>query len=167
MRGPSPNKVKRRRGLRRNSTDAEMRIWLALRDRRLGGYKFIRQEAIGPYIVDFVCRDRRVIIELDGGQHSESTRDQERDAFLTSEGYKVLRFWNNDVMSNRDGVLETILAELERYAVKEPLTRPSLREGHPLPAPKSDVSDFGSAIMTNSGKPEFGAGRGKSSSPAR
>ncbi len=107
-----------------------MRMWLALRDWRLGGYKFIRQDEIGPYIVDFVCRDRRLIVEIDGGQHSESSRDQTRDAFLAKEGYKVLRFWNNDVMSNRDGVLETVLKDLQ---TDTPLTRPSLREGHPLP----------------------------------
>lgn len=90
-----------------------MRIWLALRDRRLGGFKFVRQETIGPYIADFACRERRLIVELDGGQHSENNRDRVRDAFLAAEGYKVLRFWNNDVMKNRDGVLEVILAELE------------------------------------------------------
>jgi very-short-patch-repair endonuclease len=90
-----------------------MRIWLALRDRRLGGFKFVRQETIGPYIADFACRDRKLIVELDGGQHSENNRDRMRDAFLAAEGYKVLRFWNNDVMTNRDGVLAVILASLE------------------------------------------------------
>ena len=90
-----------------------MRIWLALRDRRLGGFKFVRQLAIGPYIADFVCRDRKLIVELDGGQHSENKRDQIRDAFLANEGYMVLRFWNNDVMTNRDGVLQAIVAKLE------------------------------------------------------
>jgi very-short-patch-repair endonuclease len=114
MRGPDRSAVKRQRRLRRNSTDAEMRIWLALRDRRLGGFKFVRQEAIGPYIADFACRDQKLIVKLDGGQHSENNRDQTREAFLTGEGYKVLRFWNNDVMKNRDGGLETILAELEK-----------------------------------------------------
>ena len=107
-----------------------MRMWLALRDRRLGGYKFIRQDEIGPYIIDFVCRDRRLIVEIDGGQHSENSHDRARDAFLAEEGYKILRFWNNDVMSNRDGVLEMILKDLQ---TDMPLTRPSLREGHPLP----------------------------------
>jgi very-short-patch-repair endonuclease len=90
-----------------------MRIWLALRDRRLGGFKFVRQETIVPYIADFVCRDRKLIVELDGGQHSENNGDRIRDAFLAAEGYKVLRFWNNDVMTNRDGVLAVILAALE------------------------------------------------------
>jgi len=91
-----------------------MRLWLALRDRRLGGFKFVRQQTIGPYIADFACRDRKLIIELDGGQHSENNRDRIRDTFLEREGYKVLRFWNNDAMSNLDGVLETILSELEK-----------------------------------------------------
>ena len=113
MRGPNKRAVTSQRRLRRDSTDAEMRIWLALRDRRLGGFKFVRQETIGPFIADFVCRERKLIIELDGGQHSENKRDEIRDAFLKREGYKVLRFWNNDVMTNRDGVLQTILAELE------------------------------------------------------
>jgi very-short-patch-repair endonuclease len=113
MRGPDKAAVTSQRRLRRDSTDAERRIWLSLRDRRLAGFKFIRQLTIGPYIADFVCRDRKLIVELDGGQHSENKRDQLRDAFLAREGYKVLRFWNNDVMANRDGVLESILAELE------------------------------------------------------
>jgi very-short-patch-repair endonuclease len=91
-----------------------MRIWLSLRDRRLGGYKFVRQETIGPYIADFVCRECKIIVELDGGQHSENKRDRARDAFLIGEGYKVMRFWNNDVMANRDGVLDVILSELEK-----------------------------------------------------
>jgi len=90
-----------------------MRIWLAVRNRRLGGFKFVRQETIGPYVADFVCRERKLIVELDGGQHSENNRDRVRDAFLAAEGYLVLRFWNNDVMKNRDGVLAIILAELE------------------------------------------------------
>jgi very-short-patch-repair endonuclease len=89
-----------------------MRIWLAVRNRRLGGFKFVRQETIGPYVADFVCRERKLIVELDGGQHSENNRDRVRDAFLAAEGYLVLRFWNNDVMKNRDGVLAIILAEL-------------------------------------------------------
>lgn len=113
MRGPNKQAVTSQRRLRRDSTDAEMRIWLALRDRRLAGFKFVRQLTIGPYIADFVCRDRKLIVELDGGQHSENRRDAIRDAFLAREGYKVLRFWNNDVITNRDGVLQTILAELE------------------------------------------------------
>ncbi|HVZ53799.1 MAG TPA: DUF559 domain-containing protein [Pseudolabrys sp.] len=96
------------RGLRRRSTEAEKALWYALRDRRLCGFKFVRQEAIGPFIVDFVCRDRMLIIEVDGGQHSENANDQRRDAILKASGYTVLRFWNSDVMKNKDGVLQTI-----------------------------------------------------------
>jgi very-short-patch-repair endonuclease len=84
-----------------------------LRDRRLDGFKFVRQEAIGSFIVDFACRERKLIIEVDGGQHAESAKDAARDAFLASEGYRVLRFWNNDVLTNREGVLLTILDALK------------------------------------------------------
>jgi len=112
MRGPDRKKARRAQNLRRNCTDAEMKMWFAMRDRRLAGFKFVRQEPIGPYVADFVCREVRLIVEIDGGQHNESERDQRRDAFLTSEGYRVLRFWNSDVLTNMNGVLQTILASL-------------------------------------------------------
>lgn len=92
-----------------------MKLWLSLRDRRLGGFKFVRQETIGPYIADFVCRERNIIIEVDGGQHADSATDRTRDAYLKSEGYQVLRFWNNDVLSNRDGVLAVALSALQNH----------------------------------------------------
>ena len=113
MRGPNRKIAGRSRELRTNATDAETKLWFAVRDRRLAGYKFVRQKSIGPYIVDFVCRDRKVIVEVDGGQHAESARDQVRDAYLASEGYRVLRFWNSDVLGNISGVLETILASID------------------------------------------------------
>ena len=113
MRGPNRSNAFRARSLRRKSTDAEMRIWFAVRDRRLAGFKFVRQEAIGPYVVDFVCRDHKIVVEVDGGQHAENMRDQVRDAYLKSEGYRVLRFWNSDVLNNLNGVLETILSSLK------------------------------------------------------
>jgi very-short-patch-repair endonuclease len=100
--------------LRAAQTDAERTLWFALRDRRLGGFKFVRQEAIGPFIADFVCRDRKLIIEVDGGQHADSTKDVARDDYLRRENYRVVRFWNNDVLTNRDGVLLTILEALNR-----------------------------------------------------
>ena len=112
MRGPDRGKVRVERKLRGNQTDAERKLWFALRDRRLSGFKFVRQEAIGPFIVDFVCREKNVIIEVDGGQHSENAGDVRRDAYLAGEGYRVLRFWNNDVLANREGVLLTILDAL-------------------------------------------------------
>jgi len=79
----------------------------------LGGFKFVRQEAIGPYIVDFGCREKKLIVEVDGGQHAENSRDRARDSGLAAHGCRVLRFWNLDMLGNRDGVLSVILAELE------------------------------------------------------
>jgi very-short-patch-repair endonuclease len=96
-------------------TDAERRLWSALRADRLEGFSFRRQSPIGPFTVDFVCQEQRLIIELDGGQHASSAAsDSERDCWLQSKGYRVLRFWNSDVLRNRSGVLEHILAAL-RY----------------------------------------------------
>ena len=103
--------------LRRERTDVEQIIWLAVRNRRLAGFKFRSQHTIGSrYIADFVCIEARLIVELDGSQHSVDP-DAVRTAFLEGQGYRVLRFWNSDVIENRDGVLETILAVLlERTA---------------------------------------------------
>jgi very-short-patch-repair endonuclease len=85
-----------------------------MRDRRLGGVKFVRQASVGPYFADFLCRDHRLIIELDGSQHDDSPHDEIRDRWLTEQGYIVVRFWNADVMLNRQSVVETILAALRR-----------------------------------------------------
>ena len=93
--------------LRREQTDVEQRFWLAVRDRRLAGMKFRRQATIGPYAVDFLCIEKRLIIELDGGQH-EPTIDANRTRFLEARGHRVLRFWNNDVVENFDGVLRAV-----------------------------------------------------------
>jgi very-short-patch-repair endonuclease len=99
------------RRLRRDQTDAERALWFRLRDRRLNGMKFRRQMPIKAYVVDFCCEATRLIVELDGGQHSEHVaEDAKRTAQLEAYGYLVLRFWNNDVLSNIDGVLETIVA---------------------------------------------------------
>jgi len=95
------------RSLRKNSTDAERVLWGKLRAGRLEGLKFRRQQPIGDYIVDFVCFDRKVIIEADGGQHSE-TKDAKRDNWLKAQGFVVLRFWNNDILKNIAGVLYVI-----------------------------------------------------------
>ncbi len=101
-----------RRILRTAQTDTETRLWYRLRNRRLAGFKFVRQEGIGRYVADFCCRDAKLIIEVDGGQHAESEHDRLRDAWLTGQGYRVLRFWNAEVMTNTAGVLDTILAAL-------------------------------------------------------
>ena len=103
----------RARTLRRNLTDAERKLWHELRRDALG-VNFRRQHAIGKYIVDFVCLDHKLIIEADGGQHAEeqAEHDAARTAWLESQGYEVLRFWNNDILTNIEGVLEVIRQKL-------------------------------------------------------
>jgi very-short-patch-repair endonuclease len=99
------------RKLRRSSTDTEQRLWRHLRARRLEGAKFIRQFPIGPHVADFACRDAHLAIELDGGQHSREI-DAPRTQVIEAFGYRILRFWNHDVLQNTDGVLEVIRHEL-------------------------------------------------------
>jgi very-short-patch-repair endonuclease len=97
------------RNLRKRQTDAEKLLWRHLRGKQVEGFRFRRQQPIGRYIVDFVCLEKRLILEIDGGQHDiENDKDQERTNWLMSEGYRVLRFWNIDVLTNLEGVLETI-----------------------------------------------------------
>ncbi len=97
--------------LRRNLTDAEKKMWFLLRDRRLSGLKFRRQVPLGNYIVDFCCLQERLIVELDGGQHIEQQQDDGvRDKFFTDQGFVVLRFWNNEVFENAEGVLQKIIS---------------------------------------------------------
>ena len=99
--------------LREQSTTAERLLWQQLRSKQLEGYKFRRQEPIGRYIVDFVNYEKRIVIELDGGQHAiDKENDQIRDNWLKAEGFKVLRFWNNEVFENLEGVLEVMRKEL-------------------------------------------------------
>ena len=104
--------LKRARQLRTQLTDAEMRLWMYLRRRQLNGAYFRKQCPIGPYIADFACLEAKLIIELDGGQHADSTADKIRDAWFTTHGYRTLRFWNNDVLQNMDGVFLTITEAL-------------------------------------------------------
>ncbi|HEX2967284.1 MAG TPA: endonuclease domain-containing protein [Syntrophorhabdaceae bacterium] len=102
--------------LRKRSTDAERLLWSHLRAGRFHGLKFRRQHPIGDYIVDFVCLQNKFIIELDGGQHAmpdHSSRDQERAHWLEKEGYTIIRFWNNDVLTNTSGVLESLVRLLQ------------------------------------------------------
>jgi very-short-patch-repair endonuclease len=104
--------VDRARALRRAMTDAEKTLWRALRS-KLPEFKWRRQLPVGPYFADFACFAERLIIEVDGGQHAAATGyDARRTAFLADEGFRVLRFWNNDVLSNVDGVLERVAGEL-------------------------------------------------------
>ncbi len=103
--------------MRKSPTAAERLLWRHLRSKRLAGYKFRRQQQIGPYIADFYCSDGRLIIELDGDAHeNKETYDSNRQAFLESQGLTVLRFWNSDVLDNVHGVLELICLRLEMPA---------------------------------------------------
>ena len=113
---------KRARQLRIDMTDAERRLWAALRGRRLSGYKFRRQHPLGPYILDFACIGHRLVIEADGGQHADSAGDARRTKWLERRGWCVLRFWNNEVLANSEGVQEAILQVLQEI---ERAQRPS------------------------------------------
>src|SRR3954469_5369779 len=108
MRGPSTISTSRARALRRRSTRAELALWRHLRDRQLAGFKFVRQEPIGRYFADFACRERHLVIEVDGGQHADSVADAKRDAAIRKLGYRTIRVWNNDVLCNIDGVLQMV-----------------------------------------------------------
>lgn len=128
------NQTQRARALRQNMTEAERLLWHRLRAHRLQGQKFRRQHPIGPYIVDFVHFGSRLVIEADGGQHNGSASDARRDAWLKGRGFKVLRFWNNDVLVNVDAVLEVILGALGENA--SPLTLfPDPGASPPAPLP--------------------------------
>jgi very-short-patch-repair endonuclease len=114
MRGRNEQTAERARSLRRSLTKQEFLLWRRLRDRQLEGFKFVRQEPIGAYYADFACRERRLIVEVDGSQHLESAKDARRDKALAALGYRVIRVWNNDVLNNIDGVLEMLLVELRK-----------------------------------------------------
>ena len=102
------------RQLRQNSTDVEMKFWRLLRRRNIEGIKFRRQHPIGPYIVDFCCQEKGLVIEFDGGQHAQSIRyDRQRTRFLQTQGYRVLRVWDNEALTNTNGVLEKALEMIE------------------------------------------------------
>ena len=111
-RGGERNLLPLAKRMRREPTDAERKLWSLLRAKRLGGFKFKRQEQIGNYIVDFVCFEARLIVEADGSQHVESQRDQSRDAWLMAQRFQILRFWNEDILANPQGVGTAILAAL-------------------------------------------------------
>ncbi len=125
-----PSLRDRSRRLRRDQTDVELLLWSHLRDRRLNGVKFRRQHFISPFIVDFCCPEKWFIIELDGGQHAEQVEfDQRRTAFLVTQGYQVVRFWNNEVLTNIDGVLEHLAIILS--------------DPHPSPLPRREREEKG------------------------
>ncbi|MBS0246339.1 MAG: endonuclease domain-containing protein [Proteobacteria bacterium] len=125
----------RAKELRGRMTDAERRLWYRLRAHRLNGCKFKRQVPVGPYVVDFASLERKLIIEVDGGQHAQSEADGRRDTFLRGQGYRVIRFWNNDVLRQTDSVLEEIVAAIENAAA--PL--PARFARHPLPKGRGET----------------------------
>ncbi len=113
----NPNNLNFAKTMRSNMTKEELVMWQYLRAHRFLGYKFKRQVLIGDYIVDFLCPDKKLIIELDGGQHNEPNNiinDKKRTIYLENNGYTVLRFWNNEVNNNLNGVLELIKTNLEQ-----------------------------------------------------
>jgi very-short-patch-repair endonuclease len=119
--------IQQARRLRQRQTDVERILWFRLRDRRLNGWKFRRQMSLNGFVVDFCCPAGKLVIEIDGGQHvMRADEDARRTDDLESSGYLVLRFWNNDVMQNLEGVLQTILSTLEQHSSEPP---------HPSPLP--------------------------------
>jgi very-short-patch-repair endonuclease len=116
------NFTQRAKGLRRNQTDAEKLLWRHLRNRGLRGTKFRRQYVIGKYIVDFVCIECELILEIDGGQHAEQQGyDETRTRYLEQQGFQVMRFWNNEVLCETEGVLGMI----EDFLINNPSPQPS------------------------------------------
>ncbi|MEW6768428.1 MAG: endonuclease domain-containing protein [Pseudomonadota bacterium] len=121
------------KALRQSMTDAEQRLWYRLRAHRLKSFKFKRQAPIGKYIVDFICFERRLIIEIDGGQHDGQLSDAERSHWLSDQGFRIVRFWNNEVLNNTDAVLGQIVDVLNACAVY-PSPGTPLRGAPPSPA---------------------------------
>ncbi len=119
----------RAKALRKSSTDAEKLLWRSLRNRQLAGWKFRRQHPIGNYIVDFGCLERKLVIEVDGGQHAEKLyQDAKRSDDLKKKGFEVLRFWNNEVLQESEAVLNVILASLSQ-STPSPLPSPPISGG--------------------------------------
>jgi very-short-patch-repair endonuclease len=159
--------------LRKADNDAERALWSDLRGRQVCGAKFTRQLPIGPYFADFACRENQLVVELDGSQHAESTYDRRRDDFMIAEGWSVLRFWNADALRERNAVINTIIAALERRLA--PVEAPDLRfvatstyredfaladrvAPHPYPLPVKD-GERESPTLASSSPRERGEGR--------
>jgi very-short-patch-repair endonuclease len=141
MRGTKTWLTNRSRVLRSNSTSAEDLIWSELRGRRLGGLKFVRQYPVGPYFADFVCRENKIIVEIDGGTHgasAEITRDRKRSAYLIAEGFRIFRADNQEVYDNIDGVLDTLLALVRGEVECADIVPAAAPHPNPLPVKCSD-----------------------------
>ncbi|RUV34775.1 endonuclease domain-containing protein [Mesorhizobium sp. M7A.F.Ca.MR.148.00.0.0] len=118
--------TQRARKLRQGDNQAEALLWLELKARKLGGYKFTRQFSIGPYYADFACREKWLVVEVDGHQHADCSYDRRRDDFMHAQGYSILRVWSHEVLKHRTSVCETILAALDGR-LAENITAPDLR----------------------------------------
>jgi very-short-patch-repair endonuclease len=118
--------------LRRNATDAERALWHVLRNRQIEGRKFRRQATIGPYIADFLCIEDRLIVEVDGGQHSEAA-DAARTGYLARSGFRVVHYWNNDVLENLEGVIADLRTHLTSPPSPNPLPPAEPPSPNPLP----------------------------------
>ena len=138
----SPQTLQKAQALRRTQTNAEGLLWHYLCNKQLGGYKFRRQQPIGPYIADFACLSQKLLIELDGSQHAaRQNYDEKRDAFLREKGYRVLRFWNNEVFENCFGVLERIYAVLPHHPPLEGGSKDASLSGRGNPPPQQPAPD--------------------------
>jgi very-short-patch-repair endonuclease len=128
----------RARKLRQGGNEAEALLWLELKKRGLGGCRFTRQLPIGPFFADFACREKWLVVEIDGSQHADNPRDRVRDEFMRVQGYSVLRFWNADVLKHRRAVCETILAALDGRLTGD-VAALDLRYVYSPPAPRSSA----------------------------
>ncbi len=111
-----PTQKENARYLRKNMTPQEQKLWDVIRNRQFYGYRFLRQYVIGVYIVDFICREKKLIIEIDGGQHNEPKNleyDKQRSLYLESKGYRIIRFWNNEIDNNITGVYQQLQKEFD------------------------------------------------------
>ena len=163
QRSYSKKTLEQAKALRQRQTDAEGLLWHYLRKKQLGGYKFRRQQPIGPYIVDFACMPEKLLVELDGGQHAERTaHDERRDAFLRSKGFRVLRFWNNEVFANCFGVLERVYEALPNPPLRHPEPAGSTAATPPqggsdgTPSPDSTPSPLGATPSPSKAEGEGG-----------
>ncbi len=153
----APEHLQFAKNLRQNMTDAERRLWRELRAQRFSGWKFRRQEPLGAYIADFICHDARLVIEIDGGQHAESQRDLARDAWFGEQGYRVLRFWNNEVLAQPDAVLEQIYLTLNNHLSSNSFSRSTLSP-NPSPRGRGEPSCGSITLPSPSGRGVGGEG---------
>jgi len=120
VRGTVDSQRKFAKALRSNMTNAESILWSELRNRRFQGVKFRRQYPIGIYIVDFICLDLKLVIEVDGGQHLNNSDDQQRDSWLCSQGFEIIRIWNNELLQSKDAVLEMLRNNIDARMLNQP-----------------------------------------------